>query len=146
MLVVSAVKDAYEDICRWRQDRTINGKECKVLVERHGRLCEQAIEWQAVRVGDLLVVKQDEQLPADMILIDTDAADGICYVDTVNLDGESNLKPRHALTCTQARTCQTKEQVADGRPPHQEDLGTVLHGVLVTVVFIPPAGWVVLQT
>jgi len=110
VLVVSAVKDAYEDICRWRQDRTINGKECKVLVERHGRLCEQAIEWQAVRVGDLLVVKQDEQLPADMILIDTDAADGICYVDTVNLDGESNLKPRHALTCTQARTCQTKEQ------------------------------------
>ena len=76
------------------------------------RYHEEKIPWHAVRVGDLVLVKQDEQIPADLILVDTSSPDGFCYVDTVNLDGESNLKARRALTCTYSKTSMHEDKVS----------------------------------
>ena len=36
----------------------------------------------------------DEVIPADMLLLHTSHEDGICFVETANLDGETNLKQR----------------------------------------------------
>lgn len=55
--------------------------------------------WKNVRVGDFLRVRSDEEIPADMIVIATSDSDGACYVETKNLDGETNLKVRQALKC-----------------------------------------------
>ncbi|ORY86933.1 hypothetical protein BCR37DRAFT_131180 [Protomyces lactucae-debilis] len=53
--------------------------------------------WKNVRVGDLVKLRNDDQIPADLVVLSTSEADGACYVETKNLDGETNLKIRHGL-------------------------------------------------
>lgn len=45
-------------------------------------------------------VHKDEYFPADLLLLSSSYEDGICYVETMNLDGETNLKLKHALEIT----------------------------------------------
>ncbi|ODQ60818.1 hypothetical protein WICANDRAFT_67486 [Wickerhamomyces anomalus NRRL Y-366-8] len=53
--------------------------------------------WKNVKVGDIVRVHNNDEIPADIILLSTSDADGACYVETKNLDGETNLKVRQAL-------------------------------------------------
>jgi phospholipid-translocating ATPase len=55
--------------------------------------------WKNVQVGDFILVRSDDQIPADIVVLSTSDSDGACYVETKNLDGETNLKVRHALRC-----------------------------------------------
>lgn len=57
--------------------------------------------WKNVRVGDFIVLRSDDPVPADIVVLSTSDSDGACYVETKNLDGETNLKVRHALRCGQ---------------------------------------------
>jgi len=41
-------------------------------------------------------IKQNEFFPADIILLNSSASKGICYIETKNLDGETNLKHKQA--------------------------------------------------
>ena len=43
---------------------------------------------------------KDAFFPADLVLLSSSNQDGICYVETINLDGESNLKIKQALDQT----------------------------------------------
>ena len=54
-------------------------------------------KWKDLRVGDIVKVYKDEFFPADLFLLSSSYEDGICYVETSNLDGETNLKLKHAL-------------------------------------------------
>ena len=58
--------------------------------------------WKNVRVGDFILIRSDDQIPADIVVLATSDSDGACYVETKNLDGETNLKVRHALRCGSA--------------------------------------------
>ncbi|OLL25914.1 Phospholipid-transporting ATPase DNF1, partial [Neolecta irregularis DAH-3] len=57
--------------------------------------------WKSVRVGDFILLRNNDQIPADVVVLSTSDADGACFVETKNLDGETNLKVRHALRCSQ---------------------------------------------
>ncbi|KAJ1813137.1 hypothetical protein LPJ56_005266, partial [Coemansia sp. RSA 2599] len=63
-------------------------------------MLEEAAKWRNVRVGDFIVLKNGDPAPSDMLLLSTSAEDGCCYVETKNLDGETNLKPRTVLAET----------------------------------------------
>jgi phospholipid-translocating ATPase len=69
--------------------------------------------WKNVLVGDFVRIYNDEELPADIIVMATSDPDGACYVETKNLDGETNLKVRQALRCGRtikhARDCERAE-------------------------------------
>lgn len=55
--------------------------------------------WKNVQVGDFILIRSDDQVPADVVILATSDSDGACYVETKNLDGETNLKVRHAIRC-----------------------------------------------
>ena len=51
---------------------------------------------QDIQVGCIVKVKENEFFPCDMLLINSSIPKGICYVETKNLDGETNLKHKQA--------------------------------------------------
>ena len=93
---ISAVREAIEDFLRHKSDQKINSTLGHSL--SNGQFCD--LEWQNILVGDIIKVNKDEQVPADMVLLSTSTEDGIAYIDTCNLDGETNLKVRQAIPAT----------------------------------------------
>ena len=77
--------------------------------------------WKNVKVGDFVRLYNDDQIPADIVILSTSDPDGACYVETKNLDGETNLKVRHALRSGRdikhARDCERTEFTIDSEPP-----------------------------
>lgn len=78
--------------------------------------------WKNVRVGDFVRIYNDEEIPADVIILSTSDSDGACYVETKNLDGETNLKVRHALHCGRrvrhGRDCESATFTLESENPH----------------------------
>ncbi|GAA5983570.1 hypothetical protein JCM5350_004867 [Sporobolomyces pararoseus] len=56
--------------------------------------------WKKLEVGDVVLLKENDQIPADVVVLATSDSDGLCFVETKNLDGETNLKPRKSLKGT----------------------------------------------
>ena len=50
-----------------------------------------------VRVGDFILLRNGQSCPADAVLLASSDPTGICFVETKDLDGETNLKPRHGI-------------------------------------------------
>lgn len=55
------------------------------------------MEWDQVEPGDFLKILNGEVVPADTLLLVSSSEAGICYVETANLDGESNLKEKRTV-------------------------------------------------
>ncbi|EFA86147.1 P-type ATPase [Heterostelium album PN500] len=96
VLAVTAVKEGVEDMKRRQSDNKINNLPAKVL--KGQAFGEEA--WRKVSVGDIVKVNKGERFPADMVLLNSSEQHGICYIETSNLDGETNLKQRQALPQT----------------------------------------------
>lgn len=45
-----------------------------------------------------LQVLEGEEVPADLVVLSTPDPDNLCYVETANLDGETNLKIKYCWT------------------------------------------------
>ncbi|PHH67989.1 hypothetical protein CDD82_930 [Ophiocordyceps australis] len=54
------------------------------------------VQWQQVRVGDIVRLQRDEAVPADLVLLHASGPNGIAYIETMALDGETNLKSKQA--------------------------------------------------
>lgn len=78
--------------------------------------------WKSIQVGDFVRLYNGDQIPADIVILSTSDPDGACYVETKNLDGETNLKVRQALHCGRsvkhARDCEKTEFVVESEPAH----------------------------
>ncbi|XP_072977248.1 phospholipid-transporting ATPase 3 isoform X1 [Typha angustifolia] len=96
VLLVSLIKEAFEDWKRFQNDKAINSTPVDVL---QGEKWE-SIPWKKLQVGDLVRIKQDGFFPADLLFLASTNPDGVCYIETANLDGETNLKIRKALEKT----------------------------------------------
>uniref|UniRef100_A0A7N1A1N6 Phospholipid-transporting ATPase n=2 Tax=Kalanchoe fedtschenkoi TaxID=63787 RepID=A0A7N1A1N6_KALFE len=94
---VTMAKEAVEDWRRRKQDVEVNNR--KVRVHRGEGIFGQT-EWKNLRVGDVVKVEKDQFFPADLILLSSSYEDGVCYVETMNLDGETNLKLKQGLEST----------------------------------------------
>lgn len=91
---VSAVKDLFEDIKRHRADDQENNRKTLVLNLKTGKF--ESKQWKEIRVGDIVKCLNNEFFPADLVILNSSGRKGICYIETKNLDGETNLKHKLA--------------------------------------------------
>lgn len=92
------MKEAVEDWRRHQQDIEVNNRKVRV---HQGDGNFDYTEWKNLRVGDIVKVEKDQFFPADLIFLSSSYdEEAICYVETMNLDGETNLKLKQSLEVT----------------------------------------------
>ncbi|KAI9198313.1 hypothetical protein LWI28_013685 [Acer negundo] len=94
---ISMLKEAVEDWQRFLQDLNVNSRTVKTRV---GNGIFEDKLWKELCVGDVVKVSKNEYFPSDLLLISSSYDDGLCYVETMNLDGETNLKIKRCLEVT----------------------------------------------
>lgn len=68
-------------------------------------------KWRDIKVGDIIKLKRDDHIPADVVLLYATGVNGIAYIETMALDGETNLKSKQAPTSL-AKRCGSEEEIA----------------------------------
>jgi phospholipid-translocating ATPase len=126
-VTLSIAKEGYDDLRRYRLDKAENNREAKVLRGsalgvRRGSVSDQvsasteaslhfeSIKWQDINVGDVIKLERDEAAPADLALLHTRGENGVAYVETMALDGETTLKSKQT-TATIAKAIETREDI-----------------------------------
>ncbi|KAI9927666.1 hypothetical protein ASPWEDRAFT_176148 [Aspergillus wentii DTO 134E9] len=93
VLLVSALKELVEDYKRRSSDKSLNYSKTQVLKGS----AFQETKWVDVSVGDIVRVESEQPFPADLVMLATSEPEGLCYIETANLDGETNLKIKQAI-------------------------------------------------
>ena len=96
---VSLIREAIEDYQRGKLDKEQNSD--LIYTFRNNK-------WVQVKSGELLLgeviqVKKNGIFPSDLLLIDSNLNDGICYIETGSLDGEKTLKIKYSPTFTKGK-------------------------------------------
>uniref|UniRef100_A0A8C3UV23 Phospholipid-transporting ATPase n=1 Tax=Catharus ustulatus TaxID=91951 RepID=A0A8C3UV23_CATUS len=89
VLTITAVKDATDDYVRLCPDHT--------WLSLYSLRQEQ---WMNVRVGDIIKLENNQFVQADLLLLSSSEPHGLCYIETAELDGETNMKVRQAIPVT----------------------------------------------
>ncbi|KAI9755089.1 MAG: hypothetical protein M4579_004428 [Chaenotheca gracillima] len=126
-VTISIAKEGYDDLRRYRLDKAENNRTAKTFKsdlspdsfnseEGAGSSGSsdpsywKTTTWKDIQVGDIVRLKRDEATPADIVLLHATGPNHIAYVETMALDGETNLKSKQACPPL-ASHCSTIERM-----------------------------------
>jgi len=98
VLMITFLKEFYDDFKRYRRDKELNDKKYKKL-QKDGNFAE--IKSADLKVGDLIQISAGQRIPADLLLLYTDQKNGAVFIKTDQLDGETDWKLRKSIRFTQ---------------------------------------------
>jgi phospholipid-transporting ATPase len=104
---------------RHRADDEINNREIDCL--QNGQWSN--VKWKNLAVGDIVKVLNNNFFPADLVQLSSSEPQGISFIETSNLDGETNLKIRQGIPET-SRIVEVKDLVQlqgtiESEPPNR---------------------------
>ena len=102
VLSVSLLRELFEDYSRHVYDN-LNNIE-KIFIFRNGYFSQGLSK--TIQRGEIIYIRENRTIPADMLLIETGNEEGTCYIDTSSLDGEKSLK----LKVANKKTCDILKQ------------------------------------
>eukprot|EP00817_Percolomonadidae_sp_ATCC50343_P006674 CAMPEP_0117423110 /NCGR_PEP_ID=MMETSP0758-20121206/3812_1 /TAXON_ID=63605 /ORGANISM="Percolomonas cosmopolitus, Strain AE-1 (ATCC 50343)" /LENGTH=1403 /DNA_ID=CAMNT_0005206127 /DNA_START=14 /DNA_END=4225 /DNA_ORIENTATION=+ len=105
--IFTMLKEGFEDMKRYFSDLAIN-KGSKATIWNNGKW--EKVQWRKIVVGDIVKCENRERFPCDLIALSSSQENGLLYVETSSLDGETNLKLK---TCHEATTCINDENVGE---------------------------------
>ncbi|OLN88113.1 putative phospholipid-transporting ATPase DNF3-like protein 1 [Colletotrichum chlorophyti] len=138
-VLVTIAKEGYDDFKRHRLDKVENANTALVLKHsKHTKTSPQKwllnlrskfmknqsaqptigktddegwtrTKWSDIEVGDVVKLSRDDPVPADIILLHADGENGLAYIETMALDGETNLKSKQVSAALTG--CDTVEGV-----------------------------------
>jgi phospholipid-translocating ATPase len=126
---LSMAKEGLEDFRRYKLDKEENNRLANVLhaygpvdtpKEKEARIDSTVVEegqqqwvpvkWQNLRVGDVVKLLRDDAIPADIVLLHSSGPNDIACIETMALDGETNLKNKQPSPST-SKLCGTSEGI-----------------------------------
>ena len=95
VIALVMVKDAIEDYSRRVMDYRANNLEANVF-----KSSWSLVKWHLLKHMQIVLLNNNDLIPADIVILAT-SKDSLCYIETKNLDGETNLKVRRAAVFNQ---------------------------------------------
>lgn len=133
VIAVSMLKELIEDIFRYRNDIKYNSIRFSVF--RNHRFVK--IKSSNIRPGDIVRMRSGVEIPADILVLSTSEPGGLCFVNEVNLNGETAVKQRKSLSCFPSTDVPSRVQGHLKIPMPSKDL-TKLDGTLTTNETVVP--------
>lgn len=97
VISVTMLREAYDDIKRYRRDKELNSQLYKILTYDGIKMVPSS----HLKVSDVIIIEKNQRVPADMVLLKTSEKSGTCFIRTDQLDGETDWKLRVAVSTTQ---------------------------------------------
>lgn len=121
VLFVTMLKEALENYFRYKADKEANGRLCETYSHEQKEFVET--KWKDIRVGDVIKIMKEDKFPVDMLLLVTPNTDGLVFIDTSNLDGETNLKDKAIIVpkLTDKRAVELQGKIFCDSPNHLLD-------------------------
>ncbi|MCJ1381255.1 hypothetical protein MMC17_004364 [Xylographa soralifera] len=107
---ISMAKELWEDLRRHRLDEVENFSTARIIGKAIGSphsaavamLSSEAstwnsVQWKDIRVGNIVHLLRNEPIPADLVLLHVEGSQDTAFVETMALDGETNLKGKVCL-------------------------------------------------
>ena len=111
VLAVSLIREAVEDLKRRKLDNEQNSNE----VETYINGTWMKIQSGNLQMGEIVRVKKDGVFPSDLLLIDSNLKDGVCFIETGTLDGEKTLKIKIAPNFTKGKFSSIINEINDNQ-------------------------------
>ncbi|KAK8154437.1 hypothetical protein BKA80DRAFT_313523 [Phyllosticta citrichinensis] len=129
---ISIAKEGYDDLRRYRLDKAENNRDALVLHAYQptvttengeeevkdesasrvlGPIHSATTKWKDLKVGNVVKLKRNDTAPSDLVLLHSTGPNGIAYVETMALDGETNLKSKQTTPLI-AKGCHSDEDIA----------------------------------
>ncbi|CRH00257.1 guanylyl cyclase, putative [Plasmodium relictum] len=118
-MCISIIKNIYEDSRRSNIDYQINNRLCHIIDGHNSQL--KAVRWMDLTVGNIVRLIENEEVPADIILLSCNNTDGLVYIETSLLSGETNLNKKYCVNETRNETsiygiCNIKGRIICEKP------------------------------
>jgi len=99
VIVVTMIREAYDDIKRARRDKQLNSQNYTIL-NADGQ--KTIVPSSKLQVSDVIFIEKNQRVPADIVLLQATDKSGTCFIRTDQLDGETDWKLRIAVPLSQS--------------------------------------------